>query len=202
MKVDYLSSTVAIIDDKIRVCGTTGEVWRWSKKENRWNLVRKGTNNSGYLQVYVPGNGTWQTHTLVARLFCDKGDRAGTPGYDVHHIDENIYNNAPSNLEVLDSAEHNRTTLANNLATPKKPPGLVNITEERSGKFTVQFSRYGRKSRKRTFRTLKEAVLWRDKAINLFREAYLGRIDWSEAPLKTRTNKSRTLVLDTATVKV
>lgn len=70
-------------------------------------------NHNGYVEIRIPnhhrvrGNGYVFEHIVVVE---EKIGRALLKNEQVHHIDGNKQNNDPSNLDVVDIAEHARIT--------------------------------------------------------------------------------------------
>ncbi|MBD5435612.1 MAG: hypothetical protein HDR36_03730 [Treponema sp.] len=98
-----------------------GEEWRDLQNDERYSISNMGrvkydnaivqqddAEKTGYLKLDVDKklkvDHSVNVYTLVAKVFLGKkeGD-----GYDVHHIDNNGYDNSPENLILLTRTQHN-----------------------------------------------------------------------------------------------
>lgn len=101
--------------------GLPGEEWRTLPNDEHYSISTMGrvkyndvivpqddTERTGYLKLDVDKklnvDHSVNVYTLVAKAFLGKkeGD-----GYDVHHIDNNGYDNRPENLILLTRTQHN-----------------------------------------------------------------------------------------------
>ena len=66
---------------------------------------RGGKDRKGYLSTHVEGKGSRHTHRIVAERILGRKLRRGEI---FHHVDGDIQNNNPNNLQVLSRADHLR----------------------------------------------------------------------------------------------
>jgi HNH endonuclease len=100
-------------------------IWKGGKTiaSNGYVLVRVGTEHH-----LADVRGYAYEHRVVAEK---KLGRALTPGEQVHHIDGNIQNNSPENLEVVASLAHHRVkhrTAGKALRMPGEDNPLIECT--------------------------------------------------------------------------
>jgi hypothetical protein len=128
-------------------------------RNSKTGRILKPGNDCGYHQVNLCINGiktSIKIHRLVALYHLENPENKS----QIDHIDRNKINNNVTNLRWVTNGEN----LQNRNYWAIKTDGNHNIWRTQSHTFTVQFQKDGIYTKK-TFKTLEEAIVYRDKYI-------------------------------------
>tara|TARA_R110002096_G_C14186754_1_gene687465 strand:- start:2 stop:493 length:492 start_codon:yes stop_codon:yes gene_type:complete len=128
----------------------------YNTKYNRY--IKSHLNNKGYYKLSLRKNNKQKTillHRLIYQAYYPDID---ITNLDIDHIDNNPLNNNIENLRTCCHSENmcNIKVQKNNLST-----GIKNISLTPYNKYQVKIEK-NRKQHSKTFKTVEEAILWRD----------------------------------------
>ena len=143
---------------------------RKSYRCDKGKVLKQTDNGNGYLIVGLRSGGKRKNkyiHRLVAEAFCSKKEETNV----VNHKDRNTKNNVSENLEWV-TAKRNIELAAEYMRHPKKGTTsktgekyISKLDRKKGPVYRVQIRDNGRKTKEKTFKTLEEAIRYRNEVI-------------------------------------
>ena len=140
------------------------EDYKFDKQKNQVKNIITGKYlknvlcNTGYYVIQLSKNGKGKYFKLHRLVFKSHNTLTNIEGLFIDHVDHDRLNNNINNLRIATRSENgcNRKVYKNN-----KSSGIKNIYKTKYNTFTVNIIK-DKKSNSKTFKSLEEAIIWRD----------------------------------------